>query len=291
MSQLDPRDVQIQMNWTHYVGLMQIVILIYDWFLTLDQEVELIWQCPSKTRLPVILFFSNRYLTLLGNIPITVLFFWSKPINSDNPELGSRYFDFYVQTLLALVQLNIFVLFTLRVTALYGGSGWIKLFLFVLGLAVTCNSIVHLALADRQPFVDIKTLSVLNQIGNIPIFTTSQGLDFTFVWVGNFIFDLCVFSLTVWRTIDIYRSTYIQGGIGTVIIRDGLMYFGIITLVTLGNLLVFVLGTELLKGLLTIPSNSLSSLLMSHMMLNLREDNEYTMNHSVPTQLSEILFN
>ncbi|KIK64166.1 hypothetical protein GYMLUDRAFT_40425 [Collybiopsis luxurians FD-317 M1] len=158
--------------------------------------------------------------------------------------IRGRRFDFYVQTLLALIQLNITVLFILRVTALYGGKGWIKLFFIVLGLGITCNALVHLALADRQPFVDIETLSLWNQIGNIPIFTTSQGIDFTYVWAGNFIFDLCVFSLTVWRTIDMFRNPYyIQGGIGTIIMRDGLMYFGIITLLTLGNLLVFVLGT------------------------------------------------
>ncbi|KIK64164.1 hypothetical protein GYMLUDRAFT_434780 [Collybiopsis luxurians FD-317 M1] len=141
MSQLNTKDVQIQMNWTRYVGLMQFVILIYDWLITLDQEVELIWRRPSKTRLAVILFFLNRYLTLLGNIPVAVLFFWGKPIDPHNPKLGGRHFDFYVETLLALIQLNITMFFILRVTALYGGKGWVKLFLIVLGLGITCNGI------------------------------------------------------------------------------------------------------------------------------------------------------
>ncbi|KIK63031.1 hypothetical protein GYMLUDRAFT_41332 [Collybiopsis luxurians FD-317 M1] len=291
MSLLDPKDVQIQMNWTHYVGLMQFVILVYDWLLTLDQEVELIWRRPSKTRLPVILFLFNRYLTLLGNIPVFVLFFWSKPVNPQNPQLGSRHFDFYLQTFLVLVQLNITVLFIIRVTALYGGSRWIKLSLIVLGLGMTCNAIVHLALADRQPLAHIESPSVSDQIGNVPIFTASQGLHLTYVWTGAFIFDLCTFCLTIWRTMNISRGNHIQGGIGTVIMRDGLMYFGIITLVTLGNVIVFLLGTELLKGLFTDLSSVLSSILMSHMILNLREDNAYTMNYSTPTQLSGILFN
>ncbi|KIK51653.1 hypothetical protein GYMLUDRAFT_390560 [Collybiopsis luxurians FD-317 M1] len=139
MSQLDSKDVQIQMNWTHYVQLMQIVILIYDWLLTLDQEIALIWRRPGKTRLPVILFFFNRYLTLLGHIPAFVLIFWSKLVN---PELGARQFHLYLKTLVFLLQFNISALFILRVMALYAGRRGIKLLLIILGLAMSCNTVV-----------------------------------------------------------------------------------------------------------------------------------------------------
>ncbi|KIK66136.1 hypothetical protein GYMLUDRAFT_38652 [Collybiopsis luxurians FD-317 M1] len=286
MPQLNAEDVQTQMNWVHYVGLMQFVVLVYDWLLTLDQEVELIWRRPFKTKLPVLLFFFNRYLTLLGNIPIFVLYFWSKPVNPHNPQLGARNLDFYLQSFIFVVQSNITALFILRVMALYGRRRWITLFLIALGLGMTCNSIVQIALANRQPYAD-KALS--DQIGNIPIFSSSQGFHLAYVLVGTLIFDICIFSLTVWATIDMFRSKFIQGGVGAVIMRDGLMYFGIITLVTLGNLLAYVFGTNLLKALLAIPSNILSSILMSHMMLDLREDRN-TKNYATPTQVSSILF-
>lgn len=56
-----------------------IVILFYDYFITLDLEVERFWKRNSRG-LGAILFYINRYLSLLGNIPIIVFFFWSEPV-------------------------------------------------------------------------------------------------------------------------------------------------------------------------------------------------------------------
>ncbi|KAJ3980775.1 hypothetical protein F5890DRAFT_1539675 [Lentinula detonsa] len=66
--------------------------------------------------------------------------------------------------------------------------------------------------------------------------------------------------------------------------RDGLMYFGIITLANLGNILVFAFEPEFTKGLLPVFSSIISSVIMSRLMLNLREEN---LNE---TQLSGLLF-
>ncbi|KIK56855.1 hypothetical protein GYMLUDRAFT_775080 [Collybiopsis luxurians FD-317 M1] len=87
MSQWNLQTVQTQMKWQHYIGLVQFVIPIYDWILTFDQEVEFFWQHDCKN-LPTVLFFFNRYLTLLGNIPILILYFWPKPVIPYNPLLG-----------------------------------------------------------------------------------------------------------------------------------------------------------------------------------------------------------
>ncbi|KIK62684.1 hypothetical protein GYMLUDRAFT_488224 [Collybiopsis luxurians FD-317 M1] len=85
MTHWNPQEVQIQINWERYVGLIQFVILIYDWILTWDQEVELFWKHDCKN-LPAILFFVNRYLNPLGNIPIFILYFWPEPVIPDNGE-------------------------------------------------------------------------------------------------------------------------------------------------------------------------------------------------------------
>ncbi|KIK54903.1 hypothetical protein GYMLUDRAFT_48289 [Collybiopsis luxurians FD-317 M1] len=58
--------------------------------------------------------------------------------------------------------------------------------------------------------------------------------------------------------------------------RDGLMYFGIITLTSLANVLVLAFASDLLRGLLTILTDILSCILMSHMMFNLRENHSHT---------------
>ena len=59
------------------------VILIYDWIITFGQEVSRFWKRELK-RLPAILFFINRYLTVLGYIPIIALNFWNGPVFRGN---------------------------------------------------------------------------------------------------------------------------------------------------------------------------------------------------------------
>ncbi|KAJ3914912.1 hypothetical protein F5877DRAFT_49576 [Lentinula edodes] len=67
-----------------------LVILAYDYLLTFDLEIERFWKRDTK-RLAAILFFVNRYLTLLGNIPFVLLFFRPglilryRDVRMDNP--------------------------------------------------------------------------------------------------------------------------------------------------------------------------------------------------------------
>ncbi|KAJ3794756.1 hypothetical protein GGU11DRAFT_280935 [Lentinula aff. detonsa] len=126
--------------------------------------------------------------------------------------------------------------------AIYGGDRRIVAFLSVVLTAMVVNNGVQLYLADRTDLGAVDPPSAAAQIGSIPSFSNAQGLralNLAYFWIGIFAFDFCVFSLTLWKTYHIYKDGYISGGIGTVVMRDGLMYFGIITLANLGNILVF----------------------------------------------------
>ncbi|KAJ7885483.1 hypothetical protein B0H14DRAFT_2255208, partial [Mycena olivaceomarginata] len=48
-------------------------LLFYDYFLVLDWEISRYWGTPFTW--PNILFFANRYGTLLGNIPVVMEYF------------------------------------------------------------------------------------------------------------------------------------------------------------------------------------------------------------------------
>ncbi|KAJ3827368.1 hypothetical protein F5880DRAFT_1452749, partial [Lentinula raphanica] len=54
------------------------VILVYDYLLTLDIEIERFWKRDTR-RIASVLFFINRYLSLVGNIPLVLFFFWTEP--------------------------------------------------------------------------------------------------------------------------------------------------------------------------------------------------------------------
>ncbi|KAJ3770474.1 hypothetical protein FB446DRAFT_705414 [Lentinula raphanica] len=224
-------------NWNHYVELMEFVILVYDYLLTLDMEIERFWKRDTK-RLASVLFFVNRYLSLVGNIPLVLFFFWPGPILRYHNATSFLPFrrealDFYAQIVIALVQCNICVLFVLRTNAIYSGSKRITGFLCAILAAVAVNDVVGnhtlfevASFSDRARLSDktdpdaVDPPSAVSQVGAVPSFSNSQGLHFAYLWIGIFVFDLCVFSLTLWKTYYIYKDGYISGGIGTIVMRD-----------------------------------------------------------------------
>ncbi|KAJ4498575.1 hypothetical protein C8R41DRAFT_916493 [Lentinula lateritia] len=311
---LTTAEIQIQVNWNHYLELIEFVILAYDYLLTFDLEIERFWKRDTK-RLAAILFFVNRYLTLLGNVPFVLLFFrpglilrygdvrMDDPFSSVHSLIDNRWrlwsfytgvidrreaLDLYAQILIYVVQINISILFLLRMHAIYGGSKRIAGFLGVVLIADIKSSPIGVSASGYYS-------EFLRYAVSVSVATTIEsdwtGIDvedfvhLAYLWIGIFVFDLCVFSLTLWKTYCIYKDGYMMSrGIGTVVMRDGLMYFGIITLATLANILAFAFGTEFTKGLLPIFSNIISSVMMSRLMLNLREG------HTNETQMSGLIF-
>ncbi|KIK60022.1 hypothetical protein GYMLUDRAFT_59752 [Collybiopsis luxurians FD-317 M1] len=59
-----------------------LVIVVYDYMLTLSMEVEHFWK--STLGYGGILFYLNRYFTLLGIIPSALLFLWSEALSRNN---------------------------------------------------------------------------------------------------------------------------------------------------------------------------------------------------------------
>ncbi|KIK57206.1 hypothetical protein GYMLUDRAFT_763961 [Collybiopsis luxurians FD-317 M1] len=90
-----------------------------------------------------------------------------------------------------------------------------------------------------------------------------------YAWIGIVTFDICVIFLTLWKSLRM-RKECIPGGIMTVIMRDGILYFGIIAVVNVTNILTFALGSGFTRNLLPIISNVIASLIMSRLMLNIR---------------------
>jgi hypothetical protein len=267
MSQLNAADIQTQVVWNKCVELVAFVVLLYDYLLTLDLEVERFWK-RETIGLTSILFFVNRYLTLLGNIPIAVVFFWSEPVLRHN---RCHVLETYQQLFLSLVQLFISIAFILRVYALYDASRRIAVFLCVVAAAMIGNGLLQWRLSDKASALGVvMSGAVSGQVGCIQSYTTAQGLHMVYLWLGVLILDICIFSLTLWKAFMMRREAGL-GGIMKVVMLDGAMYFGIITLINSANILCFSLGMNFIKGLLPIFANVMASVLMSHLMFNLRK--------------------
>ncbi|KAE9396286.1 hypothetical protein BT96DRAFT_922250 [Gymnopus androsaceus JB14] len=258
---------QVQGSWYHFLQLAACVIVVYDYLLTIDLEVERFWKA-NRGRLPAILFYLNRYITLLGILPVMLFTVWPDPVLNYN---RCKALQTYLWVFVSLVLTNIGLLFILRLYAIYGGSKRIAIFLgFVTTCAAANNAYHGYYTIMEQIAIDIDVqLSVIEKVGCIQGDTVQQGLHMVYTWVGVVVFDICVFILTLWKTMKL-RNKYFSG-IASVIMRDGAMYFGVIALLNTVNILTFALGSYFTKSMFSTLSTVIASVMSSHLMLNLRD--------------------
>ncbi|KAF7345333.1 hypothetical protein MSAN_01910200 [Mycena sanguinolenta] len=264
-------------HWiTRCFFLAGLAILVYDHFLTLRTEVKYIWS--SKLRPGTCWFLAIRYLGLGANITICAYYFidldhespltlvvFNSPIFLDSCDKMQWAWQMFIIILELLVELTL----TLRVFALYGLNKWI--------LACLLSANASIAIVGLFAIIEFgKNPELLSEPG-------LSGCDTAFLarsaaarpaggWEAILVCDTLVFVLTArkafvhWKTIPRYAGSLIER-----MATDGTMYFGIIVLANLANLLTYYLGDALLSGFLSYFSTNLSLTLISRLMLNLHE--------------------
>ncbi|KAG1814698.1 uncharacterized protein BJ212DRAFT_1361505 [Suillus subaureus] len=106
-------------------------------------------------------------------------------------------------------------------------------------------------------------------------------------YVALFVFDLFIFVLTVYRiciTNSFLRLSLItRKNIIDIIFRDGVMFFGVMTLSNMLNILTYYIGSVGLRGSFSTFTSCMSVTLISRLMLNLHQTVD-TGTFSTPTQ-------
>ncbi|KAJ3825550.1 hypothetical protein F5880DRAFT_1551933 [Lentinula raphanica] len=253
-------DTQTQMFWDYSIYFVELSIIVYDYLLTLDAEVERYWILRTRKDLTLstALFFINRYLTLLGIFPIFVFTLWPEIIPglmvSGSALLSgegsaawsvilqrcSRTLDLMHWIYIALEMSTVNLLFIIRTYALYGCHRWTWVFLGALWVCIWANSLWQLYLAsktnlEQPPFSG-------GQINCIAGDTRQQALYNVYSWAGIVIFDVCVFAMTLWKTLRM-RGLFLRRGIGAMLMRDGAIYFGAVALLNSINILFFLFSS------------------------------------------------
>ncbi|KAE9403556.1 hypothetical protein BT96DRAFT_878637, partial [Gymnopus androsaceus JB14] len=195
-----------------YLGIYlgSFTMLYYDYFLTLGREVNLFWMYPSFACAPV-LFYLSRYLSLLGSIPVMISVFLVSDVKV------CRRFQTYHQYYALVLQVLIGALLLLRTYALYERSVKILVTLLVVGLVAVLFGIVVLVLGRND---DSDLLPVLDHVQ----LCTSQlsrpdALCLAAVWGGMLFYDALVFSLTLYKTLNLQRNGRVT--LLSVLMRDG----------------------------------------------------------------------
>ncbi|KAH9916252.1 uncharacterized protein BXZ73DRAFT_105882 [Epithele typhae] len=194
-------------------GAAGFAILYYDYFLTFSLEVERFWS--RRFTLVSFAFFLNRYVLLLGHIPVIFEFFGTNQSSS--------------------------------------------------------LSLVKIAQLSQTPGILSVTDPSLISIGCNYFITKEQSRHFAFIWAAVLVFDAAVFGLTVAKVLRVGRTW--QGSLFTLMLVDGALYFGVMFLCNLANIVVYWTwtGKSASKNASVTMTNILSATLMSRLMLHIRD--------------------
>jgi len=263
MSSLDTIETKLKNDI--YLHLIAFTFLCYDHFLTFDTEVRLLWKRPN-TRSSY-LFFLNRYFSFFGNIGLLLSVFFSTSCSAWN---------IFQELFHALVGIIVAILLTLRIYALYECDKRVLIILSVflvggIGLAIVTDLLAHstklpssIPSAGCHDFLNLKNAALV-AVG----------------WEALFFYDLLLFGMTLLKA---YQARYATGprtrmivpfrgmSLFSVVVRDGTIYYGIMSLVNFLNVITFyVTGNSLLRAAFSPIASCMSVTLMSRLMLHLHE--------------------
>ncbi|KAH6899454.1 hypothetical protein BKA70DRAFT_733652 [Coprinopsis sp. MPI-PUGE-AT-0042] len=264
-----------QINASKYFQLAAFVMLIWDHFISFDEEVERIWK--RRTSGLTILFLLNRYITPLQFIIIVTAFHHPQWTN----EVCARFVAFEGASTVAMIAICQMVMI-LRIYALYAQNKMVLVGLGIVWAAQIIISSVGITLGFVAPLPPGYTGC---------IFTSSHRF-FPALWVAPLITDSIIFLMTVLRTND-YRSLIRGTPTLHIFVRDGAAYFLIIFLANLMNTLIYFLAPGAVKAIGASFSQLITATMVSRLVLNLRSlsasaehfDEDYahdTLDHRAP---------
>ncbi|KAJ6614773.1 hypothetical protein B0H10DRAFT_2043999 [Mycena sp. CBHHK59/15] len=250
---LSDTQIQGQLYISRYLILVPFTILLYDYVLTLDQEVARFW-CKGLTW-GSFFFYLNRYTSLFGTIPILVEFF----LTTTDPSKKAVRFESYHQYFALLSQVMVAIMLIMRTYALYERKKIVLAFTILVTVGAAAFALVMGAVHG----VTHDTLSSELRAFGCPSATPHDTyVDSTAAaWSGLLIFDVMIFSLTLYKALTHHAR---RGDLLTVLIRDGV-------LMIVSNACNIGTYTPLLSGSATSLTNVVSSVMISRLMLNLRD--------------------
>ncbi|KAG2107140.1 uncharacterized protein F5147DRAFT_837412 [Suillus discolor] len=194
--------------WTVAAG----VVVVYDWALTVGQEIELIWK--QRWSLMTALYLVIRYIGLpysiinvLMNIPFVSL-----------TDAVSYIMDYALNVTCVVVAAMVGVIMIARLHAMYQGSRMILITLVIIFLAANIAYGVNAAIALRHLVAQELILS-----GTYMCLFSFEGdgkLSFLMIWIINAVWELLALCLSVWIVVKHFRDLRRLGSSTGSTIRD-----------------------------------------------------------------------
>ncbi|KAH7873471.1 uncharacterized protein C8R40DRAFT_1113798 [Lentinula edodes] len=249
-----------QCNYWHMAA---ITLLFWDHLLSLEIEIKYLWKKPLNSS--GYLFIIQRYFN-----PIAIIFTFVTLF--DDLPVSCKTLSNIRQGILIIAQLVVTLIMTLRIHALYGCKK--RLLYFLLSVIASLLSIV--LIVTYTIHLDPPQESSISG-GCSTQLDSHDASRAAVAWLMIFIYDVLLFGLMVHNAFKTRKELHMihrlkfRASLRVILLRDGAMYFGVMTLVNLANILTYYFSEDCMRGGLAPFTSSLSVTLVSRLMLNLHQ--------------------
>ncbi|KIM64891.1 hypothetical protein SCLCIDRAFT_1212996 [Scleroderma citrinum Foug A] len=248
-------------------------LLLYDYTLTFAREIELFWKRPIKSW-TFALFVANRYISVLGHVPTEVYSFWSPATSSDYSRCKPTHLA--NQWIIVVVQVIGSIIMTMRVYVLYPHNRPVLILLLALWLGIIvvgCWAVFSSNDTSSGSTDFVPPTQLTGNVGcpNGSYLSSEQGMYIAIAWSGQLLYDFVVFLLTLVGSLRIRKEGTRSRSIIDILLRDGSLYFAVMCAANVANVTVLLVETNALKSSATTLINAISAILISRLMLNLRD--------------------
>ncbi|KAG2104663.1 uncharacterized protein F5147DRAFT_261852 [Suillus discolor] len=174
------------------------VVVVYDWVLTLGQEIELIWR--QRWSLMTVLYLIIRYI----GIPFSVvsLLRFAPWVSLTDAVSTIMFYTTSATNVVVAAMLGIVMI--ARLHAMYQGSRAMLIFLVIMFLAINipCGVIAAIELNDTV----LEELILSGTYKCYYVYEVDEQLLFPMVWMLNTVWEVLALCLSVWVAVKHFRD-------------------------------------------------------------------------------------
>jgi hypothetical protein len=248
-----------RLHTVNYVLAVSLVLLFYDYFLTLPSEIELIWK--AKFNIVKVLFLLSRYPTFI-DVPVAVYMSVMPDIPRDQciplNNISSWLTVLGIGIAEAIILLRTYAIWGRSRKVLFGLSALLAAF-YIPSLAITAIFLRPIK-AGSPPF---PWLTGCFLVGGSPI------IFFNFVFL--ILFETVIVVMTSYKGYKTFLGS--RDPLIATLYRDGILFFIFLFLISLTNVLILSLGPNEYQNLITTFQRVMHSLLSCRVLLHVREVN------------------
>ncbi|KLO12316.1 hypothetical protein SCHPADRAFT_425773 [Schizopora paradoxa] len=221
-----------------YSDFFYLTMLVYDYILTLPDEVQYIW--PWEWRAGKTLYFATKYLAFV-DAALFIVFWYDKTITANRCRSIFNAALWFMTTGTLIAEW----ILCMRTYAIWGKSKKVMVPLVAFVLAAQVGGVYAVKnLTDSIQWA----LSPFPSISRCYIIVTRENLLFA-VYILTTVKELVIFVLTVWKGVSQWRAS--KSPLINTLYKDGVLYFFVVFAASLLNFAMTIIGPKKHQTLLT----------------------------------------